>query len=853
MKELLPILPKPSHYLGTEWGSIHKPPDDVDVHIALAFPDMYEVGMSYLGQKILYSVANAIDWVWAERAYAPTLEAAEIMREHGALLASMESDTPLKDLDLVSFSLTNELCYTSILFMLDLAGIPFHADKRGEEYPLIMAGGGCAFNAEPVAPFFDFMVLGDGEEVLGKILSVLRESKAEKLPKAEVLLRLKDVQGVYVPAFFDETGKPLLEGHEQVHKAVVQELDSAWIPTTPVLPFGQAVHDRLTLEIARGCTRGCRFCHAGIIYRPVRERTQDALAKALTEGISESGFGETSFLSLSTGDYSALDSLFSETFDRCAAEQVAISLPSLRVGSISERLMDLMTRLRRTGVTIAPEAGSQRLRDVINKGVDEAALLEHTYRLFERGWQQVKLYFMIGLPTETMEDIEAIFELCDKVLRNAPQGMKRLQVTAAISPFIPKPHTPFQWERQISLDEIRERVFHLRDLFKTRRKLKLRWHEPETSWLEGVISRAGRELAPAVEQAYANGAIFDSWRDHFKLSAWTDAFEQLGIDAESYLAERDVDARMSWDHLDSGVTRKFLLTERRRAFAEKITGDCRYDICRNCGVCAFDGRTSTLVGEGEELKPSVVYEVRDQVTEKRSDSDEPREVPKFADSKPPEIAEDLTVKAAHFRVFHEKTGGARFLSTLELQPTLERAMRRAGVKTSFSKGFHPLPLISFGRALPVGVSSLDEWFNVFLRENLSAGELRKRLQANLPDGLAINRVEPLSMGRKQPQAVAERYVLSCKGEESGRGEWTKAWQEFADAPEMVVERKTKKGMKDTDIRPFAASVDINETSGEIRIEFDWRERYISPLVIVRAVVPELTLMDYDVVKLEQIF
>ncbi len=435
----------------------------------------------------------------------------------------------------------------------------------------------------------------------------------------------------------------LLPGYERVEKAIVPDLDTAPFPTRQVVPFAQAVHDRLAVEIARGCTRGCRFCHAGMIYRPVRERSLERLSELVGQGLTCTGYEELSFLSLSTGDFSALESLFARSIDRCRREQVAVSLPSLRAGTLSDSILSMMAGIRRTGATVAPEAASQRLRDVINKGISEEDILTHARRLFDRGWQQVKLYFMIGLPTETEEDVRAIFELAKKVLGQAPPGTKRLQVTAAISPFVPKPHTPFQWAAQISLDTTRERVGMLRDLFASDRRLTLRWHEPEMSFLEGVFSRAGRELAPLVEAAYREGALFCSWVDRFDLRPWLRVFAAAGRDPAGWLAARDVDGPLPWDHLSCGVSAAYLRRERQAALEGRVTGDCRYGACTGCGVCNHGGRKSPLAAPAGSVFPRINREA-------------PEREAVAAPLAPPR--EDMTVKAVHLRVWFAKTGGA---------------------------------------------------------------------------------------------------------------------------------------------------------------------------------------------------
>ncbi|QGY40858.1 TIGR03960 family B12-binding radical SAM protein [Pseudodesulfovibrio cashew] len=843
MKELLPILPRPSRYLGSEWGVTLKDPATINVRCGLAFPDMYEVGMSYLGQKILAEAVNAVPRFQAERVYTPCEETAAILREREVPLATLESDTPLAELDALAFSLTHELCYTNILYMLDLAGIPFRSTERNESHPLVIAGGGATFNAEPMAPFFDAMVIGDGEEALPAMLTVIEQAKQESLPRAELLRRLIAVPGVYVPAFFEDQGpgqplKPLVEGYETVEKAVVDDLNKTGFPKGQVIAF-DAVHDRLTMEIARGCTRGCRFCQAGMIYRPVRERSLENLDTILTEGLAETGYEETSMLSLSTGDFSALDTFFSRSFDKCASEQISISLPSLRVGSLSAPIMERISSIRRTGATLAPEAGSQRLRDVINKGVDEAGLMDHVKMLFDNGWQGVKLYFMIGLPTETDEDLDAIVDLClavrDAAKDENGRRIKRLQITAAVSPFVPKPQTPFQWEPQISQDEIYRRIGYLRDQFRQFKGLNMRYHEPAMSSLEGVFSRGDRRLAEVVERAYAKGALFSSWKDHLKLEPYKEAMNEAGLSWDEYTGPRDMDAPLPWDHLSSGVTKRFLLKEHERALAEKITEDCRYGACRNCGVCQFEGRVSTLSRQATEkdIRNRLVFAERDQEGEQ----------PPYSVEKP-----DLTVKGGHYRLWYEKTGPAAYLSQLELQAVFERAFRRAGLPLAFSSGFHPMPRLSFGKALPVGVSSTAEWINVFFREDFEPAEVVKRLIPVMPEGLAPLKADRLSMGKKQPQSVEEVFKLAFAKDAEQHLE---QWRAFMDAPEFMVEKRTKKGMKTVDIRPVVKETE--EADDGLTVVLDWRQSYMSPLVLARHVMNDASPLDFTLTKVAQRF
>ncbi|MHC1711095.1 MAG: TIGR03960 family B12-binding radical SAM protein [Solidesulfovibrio sp.] len=841
MRELVPWLQKPTQYLGAEWGRIAKDPSTVRARIALAFPDFYEVGMSYVGGRVLYEAVNRVEGLAAERVFTPSDETAAMLRERGVSLCTLESDTPLADCDLVGFHLTHELCYTNVLYMLDLAGLPFWAADRGETGPLVIAGGGCAFNAEAVAPFFDAMIIGDGEEALVSVMELVAARKAEGFSRRELLTRLTAIPGVYIPEFFeigpDGGPRPLVPGYERVHKAIVADLNEAAFPSCQVVPFAEAVHDRLAVEIARGCTRGCRFCHAGMIYRPVRERSLKTLETLIGEGLTRTGYEELSFLSLSTGDFSALESLFAQSIDRCRREQVSVSLPSLRAGTLSDSILSMMAGIRRTGATMAPEAATQRLRDVINKGISEDDILEHAKRLFERGWQQVKLYFMIGLPTETADDVRGIYDLAKKVLAMAPQGTKRLQVTVAISPYVPKPHTPFQWEAQISLDQIRERVNLLRDLCGADRRLTVRWHEPEMSFLEGIFSRAGRELAPIVEAAYREGALFCSWIDRFDLAPWRRVFEAAGLDPANWLAARDPNRPLPWEHLSCGVSSDFLRRERERAITGQITPDCRFGECTGCGVCNFEGRKSPLapVGSSMEIRPRL---------------NKPALEREAVAAPPPPPKEDLTQKAAHLRVWFAKVGHAVYLSQLELARVVERALRRAGLKPSFSAGYHPLPQISFGRALPVGVASRAEWLAIFLRESVTPEMFTERLRPNLPEGLTVVGVEELPPGKKVAQPVLETFELTVPQEQAEDCQTN--WRVFAQSASFPMTWTTKKGPRSLDARGLVVEVALVEPA-TVRFTCSFAETYVSPLRLVEAICPQLVRGVYRLEKTKVAF
>ncbi|MBC7355391.1 MAG: TIGR03960 family B12-binding radical SAM protein [Desulfomicrobiaceae bacterium] len=820
MKELLPLFSRPSHYLGTEIGAVHKEAAAVRVHVALAFPDLYEVGMSYLGQRILYGVLNAQPWIWAERVFAPSPDVGELLRSRQVPLATLESDTPLGRLDAVLVSLTHELCYTTVLWMLELAGIALRAADRGQADPLVVAGGGCVFNAEPLAPFVDVMVLGDGEEAVLDLARAVDQAKAAGWSRQELLAHLSEIPGFYVPAFFTPDAGGRMQGPAVVRKRAVPHLDATPFPTQQIVPFGKPVHDRLTVEIARGCTRGCRFCQAGMIYRPVRERAVSTVTRLIKDGLAATGSEEVSFLSLSTGDFTGLTRLFAETYSRCRAEQVSIALPSLRVGSVPPELMALLASIRRTGLTLAPEAGTQRLRDVINKGITEEALLRHTSQAFALGWQQVKLYFMIGLPTETDEDLLGIIELCRKVAETAP-SRKRLQVTAAVSPFVPKAHTPFQWEAQISRAEVERRIAFLRQAARPYKFVRLKWHSPAMTFLEGVFSRGDRALAPVIEAALARGAVLSSWEDHLQLDRWMEAFAACGVDPEAYLAARDPHAPLPWDHLSSGVTREFLLRERARALAGKTTPDCRFGACRACGVCP---------GEDEALAPRLQPETEAE-----------------AEAVAPAVEQvDLTAREARFRIVYSVLGPAVYLSQLELQRLFERAFRRARIPLAFSAGFHPAPLMSFSRALPVGVGSLCEGMEIFTREWVSPQAMATLVSAELPTGMRVVEVTPLPLTGKMAEAVEEDFEVTCV-DPTARWRLADQWAAFQAASSWVVEKPSKRGSRSVDVRAMVQAV--REVENGWVVTFSWEtEGYASPLWVLRAVDPDFDLAQVRVVK-----
>ncbi|MDI7246245.1 MAG: TIGR03960 family B12-binding radical SAM protein [Bacillota bacterium] len=599
--EILEDVERPARYVNGEWNAVHKRLDEVDVKVLLAFPDTYEVGMSHLGLKILYYILNQRDDVACERAFMPWVDMHAAMKEKGVPLYSLESRLPAREFDILGFSLQYELSYTNVLAMLDLADIPSRSMERGPRDPLVIAGGPCAYNPEPVAPFFDAVLLGEGEEAVGEIVDEYKRAKRENLSRRGMLEALASVPGVYVPSLYEvvyrEDGKIAAVSPTSpaaacpVEKRVVRDLGAVPFPDRFVVPFAEVIHDRIMLEVFRGCTHGCRFCQAGMVYRPVRERDPVDLCDLATHLVTNTGYEEISLMSLSSADYSRITELTSDLLRRYAGSGVAVSLPSLRVDSFSVDLAKEVEKGRKTGLTFAPEAGTQRLRDVINKGVNRDDLLDATRAAFASGWQSIKLYFMIGLPTETEEDLAGIVNLAREVLACGREELRRSgaarspQVTVSVSSFVPKAHTPFQWHPQAPMEELVAKQDYLKRYLRGR-GLKLAWHDVKTSFLEAVFSRGDRRLAATLENAVALGCRFDAWREEFRFDLWQEAFAMSGVDPRFYANSHwSYDDVLPWDHLSAGVSREYLVAESRRAVEGVPTPDCRLGKCVKCGVC----------------------------------------------------------------------------------------------------------------------------------------------------------------------------------------------------------------------------------------------------------------------------
>ena len=599
LEHILPRVQKPARYTGGEYNAVVKDRRSVDVRYALCFPDTYEIGMSNLGMRILYGVMNEMEGVWCERVFAPWLDMEEEMRREGILLYGLESGDAISDFDLIGFSLGYEMAYTNVLNMLDLAGLPLRSEERCDLSPIVVAGGTCAYNPEPLAPFVDLFVLGEGEEVSQDIIHLYRKARDEYWTKEEFLAAAAQIPGVYVPSLYEVTYgpdgtlasvTPLEEAPAVVTKRIVQDFSHSYFPVKTIVPSTEIVHDRVMLELFRGCIRGCRFCQAGYAYRPVRARDPEILIQQGIEACKDSGYQEMTMSSLSTSDYRPLELLCDGLLEWCEPNKVSLSLPSLRADNFSLGLMERVQHVRKSGLTFAPEAGTQRLRDAINKNVTEEEILRSCRTAFSGGWSSVKLYFMLGLPTETDEDVLGIADLAEKVYQawkeTTPNPKRGVTITVSTAWFVPKPHTAFQWEPQISMEEYQRRVKLLRDHMRGR-SIRYNWHDSQTSFLEAVFARGDRKVAEVIETAWRSGAKFDAWSEGFDFDRWLEAFSTCGVDPAFYANRvRDKDERFPWDVTSVGVSRQFLWRERERAYAASTTPDCRTQ-CSGCGANHF--------------------------------------------------------------------------------------------------------------------------------------------------------------------------------------------------------------------------------------------------------------------------
>jgi len=775
IQDILPLVEAPSRYMGDEINTIHKDHRKVKLKFALAFPDLYEIGTSHFGLQILYHILNQHPDVLAERVFTPAPDMQAYLRQREIPLQSLESGCPLGQFDILGFSLLYELNYTNVIAMLDLAGLPFKSKDRDRHHPIIIAGGPCTCNPEPVADFFDALVIGDGEEVVLQMADAWLEWQQRDGQSRKALLdSWSRLPGVYVPSLFDVRynagGEPRVQAlsdiQPRVERALLKNLDRADFPSAPIVPYGRPVHDRLRLELARGCTRGCRFCQAGMIYRPVRERSPATVMRQCEQALKTTGYDDISLLSLSTGDYRCIAPLMEQMIHRYACDHVALSLPSLRAGTLTPTLMQSIKAVRKTGFTIAPEAGSQRLRDVINKNITDQDIHQTVQDAFGLGWKVIKLYFMIGLPTESREDLEALVQLVRELSLIKGHGGKKGSINVSVATLIPKPHTPFQWAPQISVAEGWEKIQWLKQQLRSPR-IYLKWQNPEVSYIEGLMARGDRRMADLIVHAYRKGCRLDGWSDHFRFDLWEESIRDLNVDAYTYVHRaRASEEVFPWDHIDMKVKRSYLWDEWQNALQGGMTEDCRDGDCQNCGVCDFTS-----------VQPLVFPD----------DRDTPRSDDRLAPS--PNGFRQLQISFA-------KTGSGRFWGHLEMVNIFIRALRRAGISVQFSEGFHPKPKIAFQDALPIGLESLCETMQLTVSDRIALDDLVAGLNAELPDGLHVTDCMPYRKADENTgRAVVYRITLN-----GGTFE-TEAIARFKDAEDVIFERTNRKGkLKKIDLK-----------------------------------------------------
>jgi radical SAM family uncharacterized protein/radical SAM-linked protein len=762
---------KPSRYINKEINAIYK---DAPVRVALAFPDIYEIGMSHLGLKILYKIINDLPYASAERVFSPWTDLEAEMRTQGIPLSSLESNRPLRDFDIVGFSLQYELSYTTVLNMLHLGGIPVKSEDRNfssldRRYPIIIAGGPCTVNPSPMSAFIDAFLIGDGEEAVKEIIDTYYSWKAEGDGRRKsVLQALSEIEGMYVSSV--QSSKPstrsqaegfkvqgsefhpssfILRPSSLVKRRFIQSLDNAPYPVKPVVPYTSIVHDRVNIEVTRGCSMGCRFCQAGMVYRPVREKSPERVLELAEKSLKATGYEEIAFTSLSAGDYSCILQVVREFNRRFERDRIALSLPSLRVASVNRAILKEIRTVRKTGFTIAPEAGTERLRRAINKDFSEEDYEQTLRILFEEGWHNLKLYFMIGLPTETGEDIEAIPEMAMKALKTAKKFTKRfVNINVGISPFVPKSHTPFQWYGQEPADELRRKKNYIKNLL-SKKGFNIKGHDVEMSLLEAAFSRGNEQLAPLIEKAWSLGCRLDGWTETFDFEKWKKAMEHTGVDitefGEKNFQFSDV---LPWERVDIGITKEFLWKEYNKGLSGNVTIDCRR-CCHNCGIGCHKDTEKGRNGEGEKIRKFKDIDLS----------------PNLRVTVSP-LHSQTRFKPVRIRVEFSKTGRLRYLSHLELVNVIHRAIRRGGFPLEYSKGFHPNPKISFGPPLGVGVAGLHEYFDMEITPPFDLVENKRKLNNVLPEGIYINYMAVIPANVESLNSFITRYEYEIKGGDS---------------------------------------------------------------------------------------
>ena len=844
LDDLLSDVQLPSQYIGLEFGSIIREPHKGDIRIALAFHDTYEIGMSYLGFRILYSILNSKQDVYAERVFAPWPDLERRLREKELPLFSLETRTPLSEFDIVGFTLQYELGCTNILTILDLGGIPIRSAERNEKDPFVIAGGPVAFNPEPFSPFFDAFFIGEAEEGFLQIIESIRNSRNAGKDRKDVLKTLSGIKSVYIPALTSlhksekngilyrtkEDGSDLV-----VERRTISNLNDYPFPSDLIVPYSKVVQDKISVELNRGCARGCRFCQAGYIYLPSRERDPDQVADAVMKSVVENGYDEVSFTGLTPTDYNHLEKLITCLYPSLEAENVSVSLSSVRTEKVPEYMLEAISGLRRTGFTLAPEAGTQRMRDVINKNLSEEQILDSVGRIYKAGWRLIKLYFMIGLPTETEEDLLAIANLAEQAIQTGRKYGIKPEINLSVSPFVPKPHTPFQWERMNRVDEFYKKLNLIKRALRSR-GIEFKHHNPELSFLEGLITRGDAAVADVIELAWKKGARFDGWSDFDNIRIWHSALEETAINPDIYLNGCDIDTPLPWNHIKTGVSEAHLLKEKKKASAGKTSSGCRGSGCRICGVCAEDS----------ESKPPSISENNHKPMDSGKDIESPAHDGQTVDEQAPLIS--------NYILYYQRTGLFKYLSHFDTVRTLQRILRRAEVKFDYTKGFHPKPVVSFPPPLPVGVEGANEFFDFTAEAGSIDDNLVSRANRTLPGGLKILSID----GKAEKGSLASLVkgaLFSVRLKDELAFETINAynirWKELLSGTEPILFSDEKKGhSKEKDLRLLISDLKINLNDRKMTFAVKYLEHgSINPIRFLKGFFSEIA--DINTIRREK--